>query len=115
THNANRRRHKEDAFTVGDSVFVSTSYLSLPKGRATKLLLKYVSPFKILEAHLNTSTYKVELPAQLKARNLHDRFHRSKLHPYHTNDDMLFPHQEAHMFYNFGAPDDQEWLVDKII
>ena len=82
THNANCHRHEDDAFAVGDPVFMSTSDLSLPKGRATKLLPKYVSPFKVLEAHPNTSTYKVELPSQLKARNLHDRFHRSKLHPY---------------------------------
>lgn len=115
THHANRRHHKENAFTVGDSIFVSTLDLSLPKGHAMKLLLKYVSPFKILEAHPNTSTYKVELPTQLKAQNLHDRFHQSKLCPYHANDDALFPHWEAHMFYDFGAPDDQEWLVDKIL
>jgi len=115
THNANRRQCEDDAFAVGDPVFVSTSDLSLLKGRATKLLLKYVGPFKVLEAHPNTSTYKVELPSQLKARNLHDRFHRSKLCPYHANDDALFPHREAHMFYDFGTPDDQEWLVDEIL
>jgi len=31
------------------------------------------------------------------------------------NDDMLFLHQKVHMFYNYGTPDDQEWLVNKII
>jgi hypothetical protein len=46
---------------------------------------------------------------------LHDRFHRSKLRPYHANDDALFPHREAHVFYDFGTPDDREWLVDEII
>jgi len=115
THNANRHRREDDAFAIGDPVFVSTSDLSLPKGRASKLLPKYVGPFKVLEAHPHTSTYKVELPSQLKARNLHDRFHRSKLRPYHANDDALFPHREAHMFYDFGTPDDQEWLVDEIL
>ena len=93
---------------------VSTSDLSLLKGRATKLLPKYVSPFKVLDAQTSTSNYQVELPAQLKARNLHDRFHRSKLRPYHANDDALFPHREAHMFYDYGTPDDQEWLVNMI-
>jgi len=115
THNANRHHCKDDAFAIGDPVFVSTSDLLLPKGRAMKLLLKYVGPFKVLEAHPHTSTYKVELPSQLKAQNLHDRFHRSKLRPYHANDDALFPHWEAHMFYDFGTPDDQEWLVDEIL
>jgi len=115
TNNMNRCCHKDNVFMVGDPVFVSTLDLLLPKGCATKLLPKYVGPFKVLEAHLNTSTYKVELPFQLKAQNLYDWFHRSKLHPYHTNDDALFPHQEVHIFYDFGTPDDQEWLVDKIL
>jgi hypothetical protein len=115
TYHANHRRHKDDHFVAGDLVYVSTSDLSLPKGQATKLLPKYIGPFKILDAHTSTSAYRVELPSQLRARNLHDWFHCSKLHPYHANDDALFPHREAHVFYNFGTPDDREWLVDEII
>ena len=115
THNANRRHYEDDHFAAGDLVFVSTADLSLPKGRASKLLPKYVGPFKILEAQSSTSTYKVKLPTQLRARNLHDRFHCSKLRPYHANNNTLFPHREAHMFYDFGAPDDQEWLVEEIL
>jgi hypothetical protein len=115
THDANRRRREENPFFVGDLVYVSTANLSLPKGRASKLLPKYVGPFKILEAYANASTYRVELPTQLRARNLHDRFHRSKLRPYYANDDALFPHREAHAYYDFGTPDDQEWLVDDIL
>ncbi len=99
---------------VGDLAYVSSSDLSLPKGRASKLLLKYIGPFKVLDANLSTSSYKIELPAQLRARHLHDRFHRSKLQPYHANDDSLFPHREGKVLYDFGTPDDQEWLVDKI-
>jgi len=114
THNANRRRQEDDTFVAGDPVFVSTTDLSLLKGRASKLLPKYVGPFKVLKAHPSTSTYKVKLPTHLRARNLHDCFHRSKLRPYHANDDALFPHREAHMFYDFGTPDAQEWLVDEI-
>jgi len=94
---------------------VSTTDLSLLKGCAHKLLPKFVSPFKILNAQLSISTYRVELPAQLQAQNLHDWFHRSKICPYHTNDDVLFPHWEAHMLYDYGTPDDQEWLVNEII
>jgi hypothetical protein len=115
THNANRHRRADDRFAVGDLVYVSTSDLSLPKGRASKLLPKYVGPFKVLEAQTSTSSYKIELPAQLRARNLHDRFHRSRLRPYHANDDALFPHREAHKYYDFGTPDDQEWLVEEIL
>jgi hypothetical protein len=115
THNANRHRRDDDPFAAGDLVYVSTADLSLPKGRATKLLPKYVGPFKILDAQPSASTYRVELPAQLRARNIHDRFHRSKLRPHHANDDVLFPHREPHRFYDFGTPDDQEWLVEEIL
>ncbi len=114
THNVNHHQHHEDSFVIGDLAYVSSSDLSLPKGRASKLLLKYIGPFKVLDANLSTSSYKIELPAQLRARHLHDRFHRSKLQPYHANDDSLFPHREGKVLYDFGTPDDQEWLVDKI-
>ena len=96
-------------------MYVATDDLSLPKGRVTKLLPKYIGPFKVLNAQNDMSTYKVELPAQLRTRNLHDRFHWSQLHPHIANDNTLFPHWEAHTYYDFGTPDDQEWLVDKII
>jgi hypothetical protein len=96
-------------------VYISTADLSLPKGQASKLLPKYVSPFKVTRAHTNTSSYEVELPAQLQAQNLHNQFHQSKLHPYHANDDALFPHREILTYYDFGLPDDQEWLVDEIL
>ena len=72
THNANRHRRHEDLFTVGDLVYVSSSDLSLPKGQASKLLPKYIGPFRVLEANPSTSSYKIKLPAQLWARHLHD-------------------------------------------
>ena len=114
-HHANRRQREDDSFAVGDLVYVSSADLSLPKGRAVKLLPKYVGPFKVLNAQTSTSTYEIELPAQLRARNLHNRFHQSKIRPYHANDDALFPHREAHRYYDFGTPDEQEWLVDEIL
>ena len=65
THNANRLRREDDTFIAGEQVYVSLLDLSLPKGRATKLLPKYVGPFRVLEAHPHTSSYKIELPSQL--------------------------------------------------
>jgi hypothetical protein len=115
THHANRRCREDDTFAAGDLVYISAEDLALPKGRATKLLPCYVGPFKVLEAHTDKSTYRVKLPAQLRAHNLHDRFHQSKLRPHFANDDALFPHREAHVFYDFGNPDDQEWLVEEIL
>jgi hypothetical protein len=115
THQANCRRHEDNTFAVGDLIYVSSTDLSLPKGHAVKLLPKYIGPFKVIDAQSSTSNYRVELPTQLQARNLHDRFHWSKLHPYQANDDVLFPHREVHRFYDFGTPDDQEWLVEEIL
>jgi hypothetical protein len=31
------------------------------------------------------------------------------------NDDVLFPHQEVKVFYDFGVDLEDEWLVDTII
>jgi hypothetical protein len=47
--------------------------------------------------------------------NLHNRFHWSKLHPHFANNNALFLHEKAHVYYNFGNPDDQEWLVKEIL
>jgi hypothetical protein len=69
----------------------------------------------VLEAHPTTSSYKVELLTLFHVRNLHDRLHRSRLCPYHANDNVLFPHWEAHALYDFGNLDDQEQLVDEIL
>jgi len=74
-HHANCCRCNNDKFQNGDLVYVSMADLSLPKGQAKKLLLKYIGPFKILDAWMDTSSYQVELPAQLCVRCLHDRFH----------------------------------------
>lgn len=67
THYTNRRRHDNDEFRTGDLVYVSTADLSLPKGQASKLLPKYVGPFKVTEVSLKTLSYQIELPTQLQA------------------------------------------------
>ena len=115
THHTNHHQCKDNSFSLGEFVYIFTADLSLLKGYASKLLPKYVGPFNVLKAQNNMSTYRVDLPTCLCAQNLHDRFHCSKLHPYHMNDDILFPYQKAHVSYDFDNPDNQEWLVDKII
>ena len=65
-HHANCRHAQNDNFANGDLVYVSTEDLSLPKGRASKLLPKYIGPFKIIDACLEISAYAIELPKQLR-------------------------------------------------
>jgi hypothetical protein len=115
TYHANSCHYEDDYFAVGDLVYISTADLLLPKGQASKLLPKFIGPFKVLEAYLTTLSYMVELLTLFCVHNLHNKLHRSKLHPYHANNNMLLSHWEAYMLYDFGNPDDQEQLVDKIL
>ncbi|KIK21552.1 hypothetical protein PISMIDRAFT_12178 [Pisolithus microcarpus 441] len=36
------------------------------------------------------------------------------LRKYEQNNDILFPRRDAHMFYDVGMTDEEEWLVDEI-
>ncbi|KAI0363210.1 hypothetical protein BV20DRAFT_929239, partial [Pilatotrama ljubarskyi] len=47
-HQANKFRQAEPEFEVNDLVYLSTKNLSVPKGRARKLALKYIGPYKVL-------------------------------------------------------------------
>ena len=122
TEQANRKRRaesglkdSEDQFREGGLVYLSTKNLSLPKGRASKLLPRFLGPFKIIGSHPSTSNYTLDLPEELKARRIHPTFHASLLRPHEPNDTQLFPQRDPNMFYDFGSPDDAEWLVDEII
>ncbi|QRW13095.1 Transposon Tf2-1 polyprotein [Ceratobasidium sp. AG-Ba] len=49
---ANKKRREDDpALEVGSKAYLSTRNLSLPKGRAGKLLPKYIGPFTILSVN----------------------------------------------------------------
>jgi hypothetical protein len=113
-HQANARRQEEPTINKGDLVYLSTKKLSLPKGRATKLLPKYVGLYKVVEALPQTSNYKLELPEELVKQQIHPVFHVGLLRPHHANDDVMFPNRTSIDTYDFGAPDDMQWLVDKI-
>ena len=105
----------EDKIQAEDLVYVSTENLNLPKGRARKLLLKFIGPYKVLKAEPQMSTYMLELPAELVACHIHPKFHALKLRVHHLNNDMIFPGREINTFYDFGQPDDQEWQVTKLV
>jgi hypothetical protein len=119
TYQANKRRRDESSsskfpFKEGDLTYLLTQNLALPKGRARKLLPKYIGPYKILKTTQDNSTVNLELSDELKARGIHPTFHTSLLKPFVANDDTLFPHRDPKLFYDFGLPDDTEWVVDEI-
>jgi RNase H-like domain found in reverse transcriptase/Reverse transcriptase (RNA-dependent DNA polymerase)/Integrase zinc binding domain len=115
THQANKKRKAETPFAVGDKVYLSTENIALPKGRARKLMPKFIGPYKVTKSHPNESRYTLDLPAELKARRIHPTFHVTRLRHYVRNDDRVFPRREVRAYYDFGDAEDNEWLVDEIL
>lgn len=111
TRHANKHR-KPAPFEKGDLAYLSTKNLTLPKGRARKLVPKFIGPYKILRDYGNNS-YQLDLPAELKQRGLHDGFHTSRLRIHKASDDRRFPGRQIEQIRGFGKT--SEWVVDKII
>ena len=121
SHPANKRQRDEqvvhgsiDPIKEGDLLYLSTTDLNLPKGRAKKLLPRFIGPYKVLRAHPETSNYTLDLPEDLRRRKVHATFHISWLCRHEASDDALFPHRDTQVFYDLGTPNETEWLVDEI-
>ncbi|QRW12462.1 Transposon Tf2-1 polyprotein [Ceratobasidium sp. AG-Ba] len=113
---ANKKRREDDpALELGSKAYLSTRNLSLPKGRAGKLLPKYIGPFTILSVNRDASTYTLELPEELKKRRINPVFHGSLLSPQYPNNDLLFPSRDANHYYDFGEDPETEWVVEDIL
>ncbi|GBE77187.1 Transposon Ty3-G Gag-Pol polyprotein [Sparassis crispa] len=79
TFQANKLWQEEPEFTTGSKVYLSTQNLALPKGRARKLMPKFIEPYEITDVHVATSNYTLELPQELKDRRILPTFHVSLL------------------------------------
>ena len=64
---ANKKRCASDIYHVGDHVYSLTQNLTLPKGRARKLVPKYIGPYKVVKAHNEAFTVTLKLPPVLIA------------------------------------------------
>jgi hypothetical protein len=64
---ANKNQHNEPEVKQGDLVYLSTKNLTLPKGHTSKLLSKFVGPYKVLWLLPKTSNYVLDLPKELNA------------------------------------------------
>jgi hypothetical protein len=116
TFQANKHcRRNDPRLQVGQTAYLSTKNLNLPKARAHKLMPKYIGPYKIIASDREWSSYTLELPDKLLFRHIHHTFHASLLRPAVPNDDTKFPNQEAMFFYDFGNDPNREWLVDSIV
>ncbi len=100
---------------LGKLAYISTKNLSLPKGQASKLLPKYIGPYKILEVFPDSSNYVLKLPPELECRGIFLKFHVSCLAPHEPNDSLIFLGQAAQIFYDFGDDPKREYQVSKIV
>jgi hypothetical protein len=112
---ADKKQHSEPEIKEGNMVYLSTKNISMPKGRASKLVPRYVGPYKVTKAIPSSSNYELELPEELVRRRIHPRFHVSLLRPHQLNNDTLFPNRKRAEPYDFGTPDNAEWTVDKLV
>ena len=97
----------------GDLVCLSTKNIKPPKGRARKLMPKYLGPFKILKTVEDGAAYQLELSKELKTRGIHDVFHASLLRPHVPNDDRRFPGRMPEQIPGF-LDQQAEWAADAI-
>ena len=91
TFHANKKCCTSDLYHVGDHVYLSTQNLTLPKGRARKLVPKYIGPYKVVKAHNEASTVTLELPLALVAQQISPTFHAGLIRKFVANHDELFP------------------------
>jgi len=77
THHANHRHMAGECYSLGDLVYLLTKNLALPKGRAKKLLPKFIGPYNVVEAHATALTVMLELPPKLIAQWVYPTFHMS--------------------------------------
>lgn len=83
-------------FQTGDRVLLATKhrrreYMQKGDKRVAKFMPRYDGPYRVLNAHPETSTYTLDLP---NSPNIFPTFHISQLRPYKSNDPNLFPTRE---------------------
>ena len=115
THYSNKHQRPGVIYHENDMVYLSTKNLALPKGRARKLMPRFLGPYKVLKAMNNSSNVTLELPPKLRDRRISPTFHTNLVRPYVKNNDILFLKREAKSYYDFGNNNEQEWFVDEIL
>jgi hypothetical protein len=109
---ANRGR-RPAPFVEGDSVYLSTKNIKLPKGKTRKLIPKYIGPYKIVKVLVPGTSYRLNLPDDLRSRGIHNAFHASLLRFHVPNCDTRFPGRQVEQLAAFGEAD-EDWEVSRI-
>ena len=111
----NKKRRKEPKYKVENAMYLNSEHIRLvikQKGRSAKFFPRFIGPFNIIRARLETSTYKLDLLRQYK---FHLTFHANRLKPAIPNDPELFPDREQkHPRPPSIDPDDNIYIVDGI-
>jgi hypothetical protein len=75
-------------------------------------VLKCIGLYKVLRDFGNSS-FRIELPANMKSRGLHDVFHASLLRIHAPNDDRLFPGWLDSQIEYLGGTEG-EWMIERV-
>src|SRR6266481_3056862 len=114
-HHVNHRRWPGESHSPGNLVYLSTKNLSLLKGRAKKLMPRYIGPYKVVEVHTNASTVTLDLPPELVTQRIHPTFHISLIRAHVSNDNGRFLRCDTKLCYDFGSTNEPKWFVDEIL
>ncbi|HVX00352.1 MAG TPA: DDE-type integrase/transposase/recombinase, partial [Candidatus Babeliaceae bacterium] len=106
---ADKSRRVADIYKVGDRVMLSTENLT---HKAGKLSGKFTGPFTIIEVH-EDKTVKLELPTMMKAK--YDRFHVSKVKPFHMAKIDFPDRQQLDRPPPIIVSDQEEYEVEEIL
>jgi len=118
THFANKNRSTEIPFKIGNKVMLSTlhrrqEFKQKGDDRVAKFFPRYDGPYDIINTHVETSNYTLELP---NSPNAYPTYHASELKACIPNDPVLFPSREharpGPIVTNDGL---EEFLVQEII
>ena len=81
--------------------------------RAAKFFPRYNGPYDIIDVHIETSNYTLELP---HSPNTYPTYHASELKPFLPNDQSLFPSCKlSHPLPIVTTDGLEEFLVQEII
>jgi len=112
TRQANKGR-RPAPFAESDLVYLSTRNIKMPKGKTRKLVPKYIGPYKITKVLVPGTSYRLDLPSDLRSRGIHNAFHASLLRLYVPNCDTRFPGRQMEQLAAFGEAN-EDWEVSRI-